>query len=196
MLAAGNTFAQGMGGGRLTESPPIPDVDKESLIFSVPQRWYPYSRSTDDKDETFIFPTGDSPDDWNDMLRIEQYKTTLGVTSAMQVHELKQQSNSEACERYSNTLQDDKPENGYSMALWFESCDMASGDSRVMLTKTVVGAERLYVVTRIWTEQPGERDVERWQQELTRMFVCDPNTGVNPCAPPGSTARGAGRPPR
>jgi hypothetical protein len=49
---------RGVGGART--SPLFPDVEKETMIFEIPEKWYPYSRRTDAKIDTF-FSIGDEP---------------------------------------------------------------------------------------------------------------------------------------
>ena len=54
LLTCSTAVAQ-MGGGRGggdRPAPQIPDVAKETLILSTPDKWYPYSRETDALVET------------------------------------------------------------------------------------------------------------------------------------------------
>ena len=199
LVAMNSAYGQGMGGGMgggtggPPQPPPIPDVEVESLIFSVPDKWYPFSRSTENKDETYIFPTGDDPQDWKRAYRIEQFFTTLGFTEAKQVFDLKTQANSKSCQTHDVTREPDVLENGYSTAQWTETCGLADDETQVTMTKAIVGAERLYLVSMIWKDVPGRRDVEQWVRRFRQVFVCDPNTGTNPCQyPNGPESRGDG----
>ncbi len=201
LLMTSTVLAQGRGGppGGPPEPPPIPDVDKESLIFEVPDKWYPYSRSTDNKDETFIFPTGQKPDNWKEAFRVEQFHSTLGVSKARQAFDHKTQANASSCNTHDVSVLRESDENGYSTMLWTESCETAPKKTTVMLNKVIVGAERLYIVSKIWTQSPKDSDLDRWRRRLDDVFVCDPNTGNNPCTflrdrlEAGSA--GGGRPP-
>lgn len=117
LVATNVALAQGPRGGGPPPAPPVPDVDKESLIFSIPDKWYPFSRATANKDETFMFPTGQNPEDWVQSLRVEQYFSNLGVASAQQVYDMKISANADACDNHEVTPMRDQPENGYSMTL-------------------------------------------------------------------------------
>lgn len=201
LLTTSTVLAQGRGGppGGPPEPPPVPDVDKESLIYDVPDKWYPYSRSTDDKDETFIFPTGQKPDSWKQAFRVEQFHSTLGVSDARQAFDHKTQANASSCNSHDVTVLRESDENGYSVMLWTESCETARKKTTVMLNKVIVGAERLYIVSKIWTRIPRDSDLDRWRRRLDDVFVCDPNTGNNPCTflrnRQNAGSAGGGRPP-
>lgn len=171
----------------------IPDVDSESLIIQVPAKWYPYYRQTDDKVDTFIFPTGQEPAEWKEALQLERFLTTLGVSSAEQVYEVRTQGSN--CTKHSVELSKEADENGYSMAQWVENCSQADDTELVTLVKTIVGNEQLYVINKIWKYQPRDSDMSEWERYMDRVYVCDPTTeGANPCRPPNREP--GARPPR
>ncbi len=186
-------FAAAQPGGMGAPPAPVPDVDKETLIIQVPSKWYPYHRTTEAKVETFMFPTGQDPSGWKEALQSEQFLSTLGVTSALQVYEFRTQGAN--CPEHLVDLTKDGQENGYSFAQWIETC-VVGEDTVVTLTKSIVGNDQLYVVNKIWKYKPGNSDIAEWERFLDRVYVCDPTTeGANPCVPPNGPAMG-GRPPR
>jgi hypothetical protein len=70
--------------GRWADRPPpqLPDVDKETMILDLPDKWYPYSRRTDAMVDTYVFPTGQEPSDWDETLRQEIFLSTAGISEA------------------------------------------------------------------------------------------------------------------
>ncbi len=188
----------GGGGNRLAPAYIPPDVEEESLIFSLPAKWYPYYKTTDAKVDTFIFPTGQEPTDWKEALQIERYLTTLGVTDARQVYAARTQGTN--CSEHSVTLSKEAPENGYSTAQWVENCIREDESMSVTLAKTILGNDQLYIVTKIWKYEPWDSHMSEWEDYLDEVFVCDPNTGTShPCRPPNrqpGARPGGGPPPR
>lgn len=186
LLAAHLSYAQGGGMGAPAQEF-IPDVDSESLILQVPSKWYPYYRTTDAKVDTFMFPTGQEPDDWKEALQSERFLTTLGVTRAAEVYEYRTQGTN--CTAHSATLSKEANENGYSMAQWVENCSRADESVVVTLGKAILGNDRLYVVNKIWKYSPRDSDMEEWEGYLDGIYVCDPTTeGANPCRSPNRAA--------
>jgi len=39
------------------------------MILDLPDKWYPYSRRTDAMVDTYVFPAGQEPSDWDETLR-------------------------------------------------------------------------------------------------------------------------------
>lgn len=184
-----------MGGATMAEVF-IPDVDEESVIFQVPSKWYPYYRTTDNKLDTFIFPTGQEPTDWKDALEVEEYNSTLGVTAARQVFDFRAQGAS--CTEHSATVTKEAAENGYSMIQWSEECVNAEGDESLTLGKAILGNEKLYIITRFWKYDPWNSHIEEWQAYLDGVYVCDPTVAsrAHPCRPPNAGGPGGERPAR
>lgn len=184
-------IAQGMGGMAAPREAVLPDVDKETLILQQPSKWYPYHRTTDAKVDTFMFPTGQEPQDWEEALQTERFLTTLGVTSARQVYEFRTQGSS--CAEHSVRLTKEAQENGYSMAQWMENCTRADGAELVTMVKTIVGNEQLYVINKIWKYSINDSEIEEWGRYLDSVYVCDPTIEGNahPCRPPNGPPGGA-----
>lgn len=184
LLTANSVFAaQGMGMGAEREVF-IPDVDKESFIWQVPTKWYPYSNETDKKLEAYIFPTGQKPKKYKQMLRFEEFKSKMGAVEAKGIHKLRTDAAAAKCTNYSQELEVDRLENGYSTAQWSESCVAEDGSKVFSLTKTIVGNEKLYIATKTWKFEPKESESTKWHDYFRSVYVCDPTTGTNGCEPP------------
>ena len=179
-----------MGGGR--RPPPGPDVDEETLIYGAPAGWVPYGNTTDTKVDTYLFPEGQSPSDWQQAIYLERYFSTQGVTQSNEVFKLRTQNDrSECLERNIETLKQE-PENGYSMSLWTDNCTSADNSVLLSLNKVILGNEQLYSISKAWKYVPNEAEMTRWLNFLNAAYVCDPNTGVNECVPPNAPAVGRG----
>ena len=186
VLWSQSVFAQ-MGGGsgfdtaeRAAQT--FPDVTEETMIFDVPAKWYPYYRRTDDMVDTYIFPTGQEPEDWEETLRQQTFLGHAGVTEPRQVFDLRSQSNQSNCRRYEPEILGDGLENGYPMFYWRQVCETAA-DTVSSLNKVVLGTEQLYIISKVWKEEPRDREWERWETYLQSVYVCDPRTEDHRCRP-------------
>lgn len=172
----------------------VPDVDEESLILLRPDKWYPYFSESEQKVDTYYFPTGQKPEKWKEALQSQRYRTTLGVTDAAQVQQARTQANKANCMDHQVTFVTGGTENGYSKNEWTEVCTSNSDSTLVTLNKVILGNEQLYSVSKIWKYEPKASDMEEWRQYLSQVYVCDPTTGANPCrSPNGGRGRGGPR---
>ena len=181
-------------GGADRPSPQLPDVDKETMILDIPDKWYPYSRRTDAMVDTYIFPTGQEPNDWDETLRQEIFLSTAGVSEARQVYQLRSDANSESCETYDAEVLQDREENGYSMFYWKQVCETAE-QVVASLNKAILGSEQLYILSKVWKYEPRDRDWERWEAYFQEVYVCDPTRPEHRCRPirPDGAMGGRGR---
>ena len=178
----GGGAPQGMSGQLVLRVP-----DGETMVVPVPNNWTPYSRQAEEKDESYVFPRGQDLNDWQQALRQESYHTTAGVAAAERVYELRTQGDERSCASFDSRVLSDEPENGYSSVLWRQVCELESGQTVSSLNKTVLGNERLHIVTMIWKENPSNRAWNQWTNYMNRVYVCDPEREEHPC-------RGAGPP--
>lgn len=192
LMLSGGLHAAGMGMGDAARQQPIPDVDKESLIFNVPNKWYPYHKDTEVKKSTYIFPTGQKPEKWKEALQFDEFKGLQGVTNPNQLYKLKTDANQARCDEYTKTESVDKRMNGYLTSQWGETCNMADNTTMSTINKVVVGNDQLYVISKIWKYEPKERHVNQWTNYMDTVYVCDPTTGSNSCRPPRPEGRQGG----
>lgn len=172
----------------------IPDVDKESLILLRPDKWYPYFKESEQRVDTYYFPTGQKPENWKEAIQSQRYLSTMGVTEASAVFDVRTQANAPNCETHEVMLITNEAENGYSKSEWLETCVNADDSQVTTLNKAIVGNEQLYVVSKIWKYEPKENDMEEWKRFMGQVYVCDPTTENNPCRPPNGPQGGRGGP--
>ena len=200
LLCAGHAVAQrggGGGGGRgggPSEMPEImPNTDRETMILSLPEEWYPAAPLSDgSKTDSYLFPVGQDHSGWTEALRQEAFHTTAGIEAAERVYELRSQINQENCSDYSSKIRDDKPDNGYSMIFWEQLCELSEDQSVASLHKVVLGNDRLFILSKIWKYDPSNRTWRQWRNYFEEVYVCDPTKPEHPCRPVQRPSGGRG----
>ena len=188
----------GMGGGApggMAGQAVLRTPEGETMVVPLPNNWTPYAREAEEKDERYIFPGGQEPSDWRETLRQETYHTTAGITSAERVYELRIESDPNSCESFASEKLGEGPENGYSMVLWRQVCELADGRTLASLNKTVLGNDQLHIISMIWKQDPPSRAWTQWTNYMNRVYVCDTNRReehpcrAGPAARPGGMRR-------
>lgn len=183
-LTINNAVAQ-MGG--MGAAAPTPEVDGETWIWKTPEKWYPYSKTSETKNDVYIFPTGQKPEKWKQMLQFEEFTSTLGITNVKQVYDLKTQ-NLKGC---TFEVMKDQPEKAYSMMQWSERCEL-EGETALTVRKATLGTERLYIASKVWKSEPRESEMDKWLGYLNQTYVCDgtPEHDCRPARPEGGRPGG------
>ena len=176
MGMGGGGAAQGMGGQIVLRSP-----EGETMVVPLPDGWTPYAREAEEKDDRYVFPSGQEPSDWQQALRQETYHTTAGITAAERVYELRVENDPGSCESFSSEQLTGEPENGYSTVLWRQVCELANGETLSSLHKTVLGNDHLHILSMIWKENPPNRAWNQWTNYMNRVYVCDTEREEHPC---------------
>ena len=183
----------GMGGapGGMAGQVVLRTPEGETMVVPLPDGWTPYAREAEEKDERYIFPMGQEPSDWREALRQETYRTTVGIAAAERVYELRTENDPNSCESFASELLGEGSENGYSMVLWRQVCELADGQTLASLNKTVLGNDHLHILSMIWKEDPPTRSWTQWSNFMNRVYVCDTDREEHPCRtgpPPGGPA--------
>ena len=180
-MGGGGGAPGGMAGQVVLSTP-----EGETMVVPLPNNWTPYAREAEQKDERYIFPSGQEPSDWRETLRQETYHTTAGVTSAERVYELRIESDPNSCESFTSRKLGEGPENGYSMVFWRQVCGLADGQTLASLNKAVLGNDQLHIISMIWKQDPPTRAWTQWTNYMGRVYVCDTEREEHPCqtAPP------------
>ncbi len=186
----GRAGAAGMGGQVVLQSP-----EGETMLVPLPNGWTPYAREAEEKDERYVFPGGQEPSDWREALRQETYRTAVGIAAADRVYELRTESDVNQCDSFSSEILGEGPENGYSMVLWRQVCELAGGQTLASLNKTVLGNDRLHILSMIWKQDPPARAWTQWMNYMNRVYVCDTGRDEHPCrtGPPAGGPAGMRR---
>ena len=180
----------GRGGG---QAPPeiMPNTDKETMILSLPEEWYPTGPlGNENMTDSYLFPIGQDHSGWTETLRQEVFNTTAGIEAAERVYELRSASNQESCSVYTSRIRDDGPENGYSMIFWEQLCELGEEETIASLHKVVLGNDQLYILSKIWKYDPPNGTWRDWRNYFEDVYVCDPNRPEHPCRPMQLPPRG------
>lgn len=163
----------------------LPRIDSETLIQSPIDGWLPAPVSqTDNKTELFLFLAGEDNNNWTQAYQQEAYHSTAGMDSARQVYELRARGDQENCQSYNSEVRDEDPDNGYSTIVWRQSCEPAPGQMFASLHKVILGNDRLYILSKIWKEEPTGRAWRQWEGTFEEIYLCDPTYGdAHPCRP-------------
>ena len=174
----------GMAGQIVLRSP-----EGETMMVPLPNGWTPYRREAEEKDESYIFPGGQEPSDWREALRQETYRTAVGIEAAERVYALRIESDANSCASFASEILGEGQENGYSMVLWRQVCELADGQTLAQLNKTVLGNDRLHILSMIWKQDPPSRSWTQWAGYMDTVYVCDPGrAGEHPCRTGGAPA--------
>ena len=180
----------GRGGG---QAPPeiMPNTDKETMILSLPEEWYPTGPlGNENMTDSYLFPIGQDHSGWTETLRQEVFNTTAGIEAAERVYELRSASNQESCSVYTSRIRDDGPENGYSMIFWEQLCELGEEETIASLHKVVLGNDQLYILSKIWKYDPPNGTWRDWRNYFEDVYVCDPNRPEHLCRPMQLPPRG------
>ncbi|MDE0005589.1 MAG: hypothetical protein OXQ29_23100 [Rhodospirillaceae bacterium] len=186
----GGGAPQGMAGGLVIEIP-----EGETMVVPLPDGWMAYSREAEEKVERYVIPRGQELTDWREALRQETYRTTVGITAAERVYELRTAADPDNCESFASETLGEGLENGYSMVLWRQVCEFADGQTLASLNKTVLGNDQLHILSMIWKQDPPNRAWNQWTNYMNRVYVCDTNRReehpcrAGPAARPGGMRR-------
>ena len=173
-LLSGTAQAQmGGGGGGMAQPEPIviPDVEVETLLVEIPDKWGPFNRRTDTKTDTFYFPFGSSPERWSNAVHIQRFFTTLDLASASDYFDAKTAANAKACAEHDVSFLRGGTENGYSRVEWSEHCVLANKDELSTLNKVILGNEKLYTVSRMWKSKPDQDEMNEWSTYMCHVFL-------------------------
>ena len=166
----------GGGGGRDAEPLFIPDVESESMILAIPDKWYPFFKESETKTDTYYFPTGQGARGWREAIHSQRFVSTLGLTQATEYYEAKTNANAKNCaKKHDISFMRGGTENGYSRAEWVEHCTLANDDELITLNKAVLGNEKLYVVSKIWKEEPDQEEMNEWEQYMRCLLYTSPS---------------------
>lgn len=170
----------GMGMGAAVRR--MPQVDQETLIMTRIDNWAPTPpRRSENKIDVFVFPEGEDSSNWTEAFQQEVYDSTQGIESARHVYDLRLAGDRENCPNYTSEVRKEEPDNGYSSIVWRQSCEPAPGSTFASLHKIILGNDRLYILTKIWKEEPSGRDWRRWENLLEDVYVCDPAHAEHSC---------------
>ena len=177
LLAGGSAQAQQQGG--------------EQLFLIPPTGWNIVAHDAKNSTEvTELTPNGQSEQNWTDKLKVE---LILGkpVADAQTVLNSLIKAVQEDCEDVGAGAANLATENGYDTGIRAVACPKTkrSGRGEIGLLKVILGKERTYVVSRLWSGPAYPKDKiplpastsDEWLAFMSKVTVCDPRDRNHPC---------------
>jgi hypothetical protein len=180
LLLVGNAAMAQQGGGG------------EQLFIVPPAGWsIGYHDLKGNTDLTEMVPSGQSMQNWTDLLTVElvQGKPTVDAQTLLagRLDSIRQ-----GCDNVGAGPPQLAVENGYDTGVRAFACPKSKrfGKGELTLYKVIMGNHRTYIVTRAWSGPPFEKGhmptlppntTEDWLAFMSRVIVCDSNERTHPC---------------
>jgi hypothetical protein len=177
LLAGGSARAQTQGG--------------EQLFLIPPSGWGIVAHDVRNNTEvTELAPAGQTAQNWTDKLKVEliQGKPLADVQTILNslikaVHE--------DCDDVGAGPPQIAVENGFDTGMRAVACPQTkeTGRGEIGLLKVILGKDRTYVVSRLWSGKPYPKDKiplptqtsDEWLAFMGKVTVCDPRDSAHPC---------------
>ena len=163
----------------------------EQLFLIPPQGWTIAQHETQGAVElTELIPPGQTAQAWTDMLKVELIQghpmSDVQTTLKSRLEGLQQD-----CADIGAGAAQLSVENGYDTGVRAVACPKTKkdGHGEIGLYKVILGKERSYLVGRVWSGKPFEKDkmplndktTEEWLAFMNKVVVCDPRERTHPC---------------
>lgn len=155
----------------------------ETLVANIPPG---YKVDAEKRDGNIVtremVPEGESVKDWTEMFSTHVFSGMKDM-SPDKFKEALRDRWFEACkDSHAATVADGK-ENGYPFAVWVLRCprNASTGKPEITWFKAIAGKDNFYLVQKMFTAEPSEKQVERWMIILRRVAVCDTRLADRPC---------------
>lgn len=167
----------------------------EQLFLIPPSGWGIVAHEVKNNTEvTELAPNGQTTQSWTDKLKVEliQGKPIADVQTILNslikaVHE--------DCDDIGAGPPQISVENGYDTGIRAVACPQTKQNSRgeIGLLKVILGKDRTYVVSRVWSGKAYEKDKiplpaqtsDEWLAFMGKVTVCDPRERTHPCPSAG-----------
>ena len=163
----------------------------EQLFLIPPVGWGIVAHEVKGAQEmTELAPPGQTAETWTDKLKVEliQGKPAADVQTVLNSLIKAVQ---EDCDDVGAGAPNLSVENGYDSGIRAVACPKTKKTARgeIGLLKVIVGKDRTYVVSRLWSGQPYPKDKiplpgqtsDEWLAFMSKVTVCDPRERTHPC---------------
>ena len=163
----------------------------EQLYLIPPTGWTIAAHDTkNNMDITELTPNGQSAQDWTDKLKVEmiQGKPLADVQTVLNSLIKAVQAD---CDDVGAGAANLAAENGYDTGIRAVACPKtkSTGKGEIGLLKVVLGKDRTYVVSRLWSGPAYPKDKitlpaqtsDEWLAFMGKVTVCDPRERAHPC---------------
>jgi hypothetical protein len=131
---------------------------------------------------TQMVPTGQTVNDWTEMVTVQIYPNVNEFTFETYAAALEKRFKA-ACQGAEANALKRAQENGYDIEYWALDCRAKEGAHTPLITwfKMLRGNDRLYVVLKAFLTQPADEQIKATAQYLKNISVCDPRLKDRPC---------------
>ena len=163
----------------------------EQLFLMPPTGWGIVAHDVKNNTEvTELTPNGQTEQNWTDKLKVEliQGKPVADLQSVLNSLIKAVQ---EDCEDVGAGASQISNENGYEAGLRAVACPKTkrAGRGEIGLLKVVLGKDRTYVISRLWSGPAYPKDKiplpaqtsDEWLAFMGKVTVCDPRERTHPC---------------
>lgn len=163
----------------------------EQLFLIPPSGWTIVAHEVKGATEvTELTPPNQTAQDWTDKLKVEliQGKPAADVQTVLNSLIKAVQDD---CDDLGAGAPNLSVENGYDSGIRAVACPKTRRTSRgeIGLLKVVLGKDRTYVVSRLWSGPPYPKDKiplpgqtsDEWLAFMSKVTVCDPRERAHPC---------------
>ncbi|HMA51216.1 MAG TPA: hypothetical protein VKP60_15770 [Magnetospirillaceae bacterium] len=165
----------------------------EQLFLVPPAGWTIVAHDVKNNAEmTELTPPSQTAQNWTDKLKVEliQGKPLADVQTVLTslikaVHE--------DCDDIGAGQAQIAAENGYDTGIRAVACPKtkANPHGEIGLLKVILGRDRTYVISRLWSGKPYDKDkiplppqaTQEWLSFMSKVVVCDPRDAKHPCPP-------------
>ena len=157
-------------------------IEAESLLFAQPQGFkVGYRSEQDNHTMTEFVPTGETVEDWTEMLTVQIYRratvdsaTFLGGVGKRYMNDC---PGTTAKGIYTGNT------NGYMVSMLVLRCPKNPATQKPETTafRVIKGNDALYSVQRAWRAVPSEQEIDAVMHTLAKVTVCDTRKPEHPC---------------
>jgi hypothetical protein len=159
-----------------------PSIEAENLLVAPPKDFkIGYQSTHDNRTMTEMVPTGESVEDWTQMLTVQVYRHAT-VNSATFLAGVGKRY-IDACPGatakgiYTGTT------NSYMVSMLVLKCPKNPATQKPETTafRVIKGNDALYSVQRAWRSDPSDKEIDEVMHALAKVTVCDTRTPEHAC---------------
>ena len=157
-------------------------IDAESLLFSPPKDFkVGYQSERDNRLMTEFVPSGETVEDWTQMLTVQIYRGATGDPASFLGGIAKRFI--DACPGTTAKGIYKGQVNGYVVSMLLLKCPMNPGTGKPETTafRVIKGKDALYSVQRAWRSVPSDQALDDVMHALGRVVVCDTRDQEHAC---------------
>lgn len=167
----------------LMVSTPVRALENENLLVEMPKGYTVADRTSNDRiTMTVMVPTGETVQNWTEMVTIQLFLKLAGLPPAEFRGRL-EKLGAASCPGSKFEKVKEGVENGYQMLTWLQKCpqNKETGKPEVTMLKGIQGRDSFYLVQKAYRFVPSAEQSKIWTTFLDSAQVCDTRLPDRPC---------------